>query len=179
MPVHLTPPLPALFYSRAIARLGRKQWRLAWACVTTASCTTVITPSPPPSLRLSWTEEAAWTLAPAAFHGEGKLRPRESMAGTQAVVRRGDSGRPVGCSSSWLPLCAVTQRSANSMQKARQYVVQASQAAQPLSQLSSALQPKGGARRCVSKWVRLGARDPSLWPQSSLSAILSRSGPWP
>lgn len=69
-------PPPFLFYSRAIARRGRKQWLLAWACVTTASCTTVITPSPPPSLRLSCcisqggetAPERAW-LGPRRWRG--------------------------------------------------------------------------------------------------------------
>lgn len=65
-----------------IARRGRRQWRLAWACVTTASCTTVIYPSPLPSVHLSWNRRTGMDAGPWCISQGGETEAqRKHMVG--------------------------------------------------------------------------------------------------
>lgn len=172
VPVHLTPPplTRLLFYSRAIARRGRKQWRSAWACATTASCTTVITPSPPPA-------SVCPGPRPLLCFTGGKWRPRDSMAGTRRWSEAGDPGRPFGCSFLASALCCNSEVSKLYAKGQTGHVVQASQAAQPLSQLSSALQPKGRQAMCKQTGAA-GCPGTFAVAAGFPLGILSRSGPW-
>lgn len=84
--------LPFLFRFRVTARRGRRRWHLAWACVTTASCTTVIYPFPSAQPLgggvCPGTEKLIGTLVPGTFYGwgvRGTEAQRKQMVGLEAA----------------------------------------------------------------------------------------------
>ena len=110
--LHLAQPLgpgppntfPFWFCSRVIARHVRRRWRLAWGCVTMASCITVIQPSPQHGLPRGWggvevcpeTELLAGTLVPGACFTEGKQAQRQQVVGWPAAQQGSGCGCQVG-----------------------------------------------------------------------------------